>query len=64
MKVGDLVGYIDEDGQIDAKGIIVRGPWDTFKGNREVRQYQIVWYTCDSKGWWEEENLEILSESR
>ena len=64
MKVGDLVAYVDEDQPLSAQGIIVRGPWDTFKGNNPTRRYEIVWYSCDNRGWWEEKNLEVLSESR
>ena len=70
MKVGDLVAYVEETGvpevggEVPSRGIIIDGPWDRFKGNNEVRQYEIVWYTCDSVGWWEEKHLEVVSESR
>ena len=64
MKIGDLVAYAEDGICNDERGIIVDGPWDRFKGNNEVRQYEIVWYTCDSVGWWGEKNLEVISESR
>ena len=64
MRVGDLVAYA-EDGIADVeRGIVIDGPWDTFIGNNETRRYEIVWYTCGNKGWWEEKNLELVSESR
>ena len=74
MKVGDLVAYA-EDGIVDIepatmissaglRGIIIDGPWDTFMRRLRTRRYEVIWYTCGSKGWWEEKHLEILSESR
>jgi hypothetical protein len=68
MKVGDLVAYVEEiidpevGGEVPSQGIIIDGPWDT--KTPPTRRYEIVWYTCGNKGWWEEKNLEILSESR
>ena len=64
MKVGDLVAYVEEtiEPEEPSRGIIIDGPWDTM--NNTVRRYEIVWYTCGNKGWWEEKNLEVLSESR
>ena len=68
MKVGDLVAYVEEildpevGGEVPSQGIIIDGPWDTM--NNTVRRYEIVWYNCGNKGWWEEKNLEVLSESR
>ena len=70
MKVGDLVAYAEEiidpevGGEVPSQGIIIDGPWDTFMGNNPTRRYEIVWYTCGNKGWWEEKNLELVSESR
>ena len=68
MKIGDLVAYVEETiypevgGEVPSRGIVIDGPWDTM--NNTVRRYEIVWYTCGNKGWWEEKNLEVLSESR
>ena len=64
MKVGDLVAYVEEtiEPEEPSRGFIIDGPWDTM--NNTVRRYEIVWYTCGNKGWWEEKNLEVLSESR
>ena len=64
MKIGDLVAYVEEtiEPEEPSRGIIVDGPWDTM--NNTVRRYEIVWYTCGNKGWWEEKNLEVISESR
>jgi hypothetical protein len=64
VKVGDLVAYVEEtiEPEEPSRGIIIDGPWDTM--NNTVRRYEIVWYTCGNKGWWEEKNLEVLSESR
>ena len=64
MKIGDLVAYVEEtiEPEEPSRGIIIDGPWDTM--NNTVRRYEIVWYTCGNKGWWEEKNLEVLSESR
>ena len=64
MKVGDLVAYVEEtiEPEEPSRGIIIDGPWDTM--NDTVRRYEIVWYTCGNKGWWEEKNLELISESR
>ena len=65
MKIGDLVTYVDDTNcDPGQQGIIVRGPWDTFKGNNPTRRYEIVWYSCGNRGWWEEKNLELLSENR
>ena len=64
MKIGDLVAYVEEtiEPEDPSRGIIVDGPWDTM--NNIVRRYEIVWYTCGNKGWWEEKHLEVVSESR
>ena len=64
MKIGDLVAYVEEtiEPEEPSRGIIIDGPWDTM--NNTVRRYEIVWYTCGNKGWWEEKNLEVISESR
>ena len=64
MKVGDLVAWVEEtiEPEDPSRGIIVDGPWDTMSNT--VRRYEVVWYTCGSKGWWEEKHLELISESR
>jgi len=61
--------YVVEAGQrllaqAHQQGIVVYGPWDGWAGNNKLRRYEIVWYTCDNRGWWEEKNLEVLSEAR
>ena len=64
MKIGDLVAYVEETIEPDdpSRGIITDGPWDTVAPL--TRRYEVVWYTCGNKGWWEEKNLEVVSESR
>ena len=72
MKVGDLVAYAEEEAvrartlpaETSQQGIIIDGPWDGYAGNNATRRYEIVWYTCGNKGWWEEKYLEIISEAR
>ena len=67
MKIGDLVRYhasetrstslLRTDEQL---GIITKvGKWN--KSNPECH---VVWYTCNNEGWWNSENLEVVSESR
>ena len=65
MKIGDLVRYIVKDGKAtslpredEQMGII------TEIGVSSRRECHVVWYTCNNKGWWNSESLEVLSESR
>ena len=69
MKIGDLVRYNDGAPGIKAidrkklcpeLGIITAvGKW-----NNEKPECHVVWFTCNNEGWWNSENLEVLSEQR
>ena len=69
MKIGDLVryhamSYRDRPGPgraaLEELGIITAvGKW-----NNEKPECHVVWFTCNNEGWWNSENLEVLSENR
>ena len=63
MKIGDLVKYNEqlESGAVH-RGIIVDGPKrvDTIVG--PPIQWEVVWYDTPTRGWWNEEFLEMVSE--
>ena len=62
MKIGDLVRYCDIDDEIrnpkDELGIVTKTGTYT-DGKPECH---IVWFTCPTQGWWNSENLEVISE--
>jgi hypothetical protein len=62
MKIGDLVRYCDIDDEIrnpkDELGIVTKTGTYT-NGKPECH---VVWFTCDNEGWWNSENLEVISE--
>ena len=64
MKIGDLVQYNEQliSGDIH-RGIIVGGPKrvDTIVG--PPTQWEVVWYNTLSRGWWNEEFLEVINEN-
>jgi membrane-bound inhibitor of C-type lysozyme len=67
VKVGDLVRYISDAGvgtslrqDDDQLGIVTALG---VSGARKPECY-VVWWTCANQGWWNAENLEVLSESR
>jgi len=67
MKVGDLVRYVAKDGKAPSSphedenlGIITQ----TGVHRHGQPECHVVWYTCNNKGWWDSENLEVLSENR
>ena len=64
MKVGDLVQYNEYTDEATHRGIIVDGPKrvDTIVG--PPTQWEVVWYNTPSRGWWNEEFLEVVSENR
>ena len=64
MKIGDLVRYYKDNAPAlnprDDLGIITAvGKW-----NNEKPECHVVWFTCNNEGWWNSENLEVLSENR
>jgi len=62
MKIGDLVRYCDIDDEIrnpkDELGIVTKTGTYT-DGKPECH---VVWFTCPTQGWWNSENLEVISE--
>ena len=66
MNVGDLVRYCEgrppgrKLNPKDELGIVTKTGTYT-NGKPECH---VVWFTCDNAGWWNRENLEVLSESR
>ena len=62
MRVGDLVRYkISDLYPTEHWGIITKLP-DV--PNPISPQVHIVWYACDNEGWWNADQLEVLSEGR
>jgi len=72
MQVGDLVTYVEQEAvrartlpaETLQRGVVIGGPFDANYGNKATRRYEVVWYTCGNKGWWEEKFLEVFSASR
>ena len=62
MKVGDLVKYNEYAAEAVHRGIVVGGPKrvDTIVG--PPIQWEVVWYDTPTRGWWNEEFLEMVSE--
>ena len=68
MSVGDLVKYCADGvrgssllNPNEELGIITETGVRSTTGQPECH---VVWYTCDNKGWWNSENLEVVSENR
>ena len=68
MSVGDLVRYHASETRNHKKlnpneelGIITETGVRSTTGQPECH---VVWFTCDNEGWWNSENLEVLSENR
>ena len=67
MNVGDLVKYC-ADGVRGSSlltpneelGIITK----TGTHRNGHAECHVVWFTCNNKGWWNSENLEVVSENR
>ena len=58
MRIGDLVRYYTADSEPDDElGIVV-------EYSEHPGEARVVWYTCNNIGWWDLENLEVLSENR
>ena len=63
MKVGDLVRYSESEphgrklNPRDELGIVTKTGTYT-NGKPECH---VVWFTCDNEGWWNSENLEVVS---
>ena len=62
MKIGDLVKYNEYTTEDVHRGIVVGGPKrvDTIVG--PPIQWEVVWYDTPTRGWWNEEFLELVSE--
>ena len=67
MNVGDLVKYC-ADG---VRGSSLLNPNEELGIVTKTGTYtdgkpecHVVWFTCDNAGWWNRENLEVLSENR
>ena len=64
MKIGDLVQYNEHlESGATYRGIIVAGPKrvDTIVG--PPIQWEVVWYAAPTRGWWNEEFLEVINEN-
>ena len=68
MKIGDLVRYHASEArrtlvarEDEELGIITNLGVRSTTGQPECH---VVWFTCDNEGWWNSENLEVVSESR
>ena len=61
MKIGDLVKY-NARAEVH-RGIIVGGPKQVDTTVGPPTQWEVVWYDTSTKGWWNEEFLEVVSES-
>ena len=68
MKVGDLVRYCAITANTaplllnpnEERGLVI----ETRRNKNGCAQCYVVWFTCDNRGWWSRENLEVISESR
>ena len=67
MKIGDLVKYCADGvrgssllNPNEELGIITK----TGVHHHGHPECHVVWYTCANQGWWNSENLEVVSESR
>ena len=65
MKIGDLVRYDAKDGKAtslshedEQMGIITK----TGVHPHGWPECHVVWYTCANQGWWNSENLVVVSE--
>ena len=62
MKIGDLVRYYKDNAPSlnprDELGIVTKTGTYT-NGKPECH---VVWFTCPNQGWWNSENLEVISE--
>ena len=59
MNVGDLITYVNLEGQTDNPrelGIITRD--DHLESDNH---YYIVWHTTDNQGWWDKRCLRVVS---
>ena len=63
MSVGDLVRYCEGKPRgrklnpNEELGIITAlGKW-----NNQQPECHVIWFTCDNEGWWNSENLEVVS---
>ena len=64
MNAGDLVQYSDPlvSGAI-YRGIIVAGPKTAVTTVAPPIQWEVVWYDKRTRGWWNEEFLEVINEN-
>ena len=64
MKIGDLVKYSEFHHRLGEvhRGIIVDGPKRRSSIINPPIQWEVVWYDNRTRGWWNEESLELLSE--
>ena len=63
MNIGDLVEYNEFRGKLEAhRGIIVAGPERANTTIDPPIQWEVVWYDTPTRGWWNEEFLELVSE--
>ena len=66
MKIGDLVRYCESQPRgrklnpNEELGIVTKTGTYT-NGKSECH---VVWFTCNNEGWWNTQNLEVLSENR
>jgi hypothetical protein len=68
MKVGDLVKFCPPPTPTrvrglnpnEERGLVI----ETRRNKNGCAQCYVVWFTCDNRGWWSRENLEVISESR
>ena len=64
MQIGDLVRYHASEArqtlvsrEDEEWGIITAlGKW-----NNQQPECHVIWFTCDNEGWWNSENLEVVS---
>ncbi len=67
MKVGDLVKYCPAGLRAtsllnpnEEVGVVTK----TGTHDNGHPQCHVIWFTCNNKGWWDTQNLEVISESR
>ncbi len=61
MKVGDLVLY---KGYVERVGIVIDGPKRDFLQHYNNPRWEVFWMYSGKFGWWQEDLMEMINESR
>ena len=64
MKLGDLVIYLDTRPGVDQLGLIIDGPKQRYDDPYTGNQWEVFWMYCNTAGWWDEHQMEVICEAR